>query len=244
MPKKIALLQSNYIPWKGYFDIIRCVDEFVLYDECQYTKNDWRNRNMIRVPGGAAWLTIPVRTTGKTGQTISETLVSESHWAKKHWQSLVTYYSRAPYFKPLAPRIKALYEQAAGISRLSAVNHLFLTELCGLLGIRTPITWSSDYPTGESDPTKKIVGICVRAGAEVYLSGPSGRNYMRVELFEEAGVALEWMEYSGYPDYRQLHEPCIHAVSILDVLFNVGPEEALGCMQRPGRPERGGEAAT
>ena len=126
--------------------------------------------------------------------------------------------------------MKSWYEMAADLARLSDVNALFINAICGLLGIRTTISWSTDYPTQDECPTHRIVSICLQAGGSSYLSGPAARSYMRQELFREAGLTLEWMDYTGYPDYRQLHTPCLHQVTILDLIFNAGPDAAARYM--------------
>ena len=139
--KKVAILQSNYIPWKGYFDLIRQVDEFILYDEMQYTKNDWRNRNLIKTPNGPAWLTIPV-VQKSLHQKIQDTEVSDLRWAKKHMHSLQANYARSPFFSSFAPRIFEIYLAVEREPLLSKINHAFLCAICQWLGIRTTIRWS------------------------------------------------------------------------------------------------------
>jgi hypothetical protein len=224
--KRIAILQSSYIPWKGYFDIIGKVDEFILYDDVQYTKNDWRNRNRIKTPSGTAWLTIPVLLKGRFGQTIREAEIRDRSWAVRHWKSLQTCYSRAAFYSPLAPAIRGLYEGTAGEQSLSAVNEQFLRALCELLGISTRITRSGDYELC-GDRTERLVHLCEQAGATEYLTGPSARAYLDVESFARRGIDVQWMSYAGYPEYRQVYgSPFIHEVSILDLLFNVGPDES------------------
>lgn len=221
--KKIAILQSNYIPWKGYFDLIGLVDEFILYDEMQYTKNDWRNRNKIKTAGGVKWLTIPVLTKGKPFQKINETQVRDSWWCQNHWKSLVLNYAKTPYFKRYADRIEGLYEQCAQETHLSRINYLFLTALCEMLDIHTKITWSSDYGLIEGK-TERLVDLCQKAGGSEYLSGPAAKDYIVESLFEEAGIALKYMDYSGYPEYPQQFGDFEHGVTVLDLLFNVGPD--------------------
>src|SRR5712692_7324529 len=123
--KRVAIVQSNYIPWKGYFDIINQVDEFILYDDRQYTRRDWRNRNLIKTPNGLLWLTIPVRVKGRYEQRIDETTISDPEWAQRHWKSISHTYTSAPYFDHLRDDFAALY--AASIEEhLSAVNRRFL----------------------------------------------------------------------------------------------------------------------
>lgn len=229
MSKRIAIVQSSYIPWKGYFDLINLVDEFVLFDDVQFTRRDWRNRNRIKTANGSHWLTIPVVSKGRFFQRIDETAVADGDWADLHWRSIELAYRKAPHFDRYAETVEGWYRQAAGETALSRINHLFLSGLCGLLGITTPFTWSRDYG-GEGQKTERLVGICQAAGATAYLSGPSARDYMEPERFERAGIALEYMDYSGYPEYPQRHGPFEHAVSILDLLFNVGPD-APACMK-------------
>lgn len=221
--KKVAILQSNYIPWKGYFDMINMVDEFILYDDMQYTRRDWRNRNKIKTPQGLQWLTIPVDVKGKYYQKINETRVTGNEWCAAHWRALELNYAHAPYFGMYKDRIHALYEAAAEQELLSPINHLFLTDICDILGIGTKITWSSDYTLAEGK-TERLVALVRDAGGQEYLSGPAAQDYIVESCFDEAAIKLTWMDYSGYPEYSQLFGGFEHGVSILDVLFNVGPE--------------------
>ncbi len=231
--KRIAAVQSSYIPWKGYFDIIRRVDEFILLDDVQFTRRDWRNRNRIKTPGGLSWLTIPVESKGRFRQTIAETRIGDAGWRRRPWDTLRHAYGRAPCFRDFADDIEALYE-AAEDELLSAVNHRFLSGLCALLGIDTPLTWSMDYETAGSS-TERLVSLCTAAGATEYLSGPSARAYLDESLFAEAGVNVVWMEYDGYPEYPQLHPPFEHGVTVLDLLFHTGPEALAHMLPVPER---------
>ncbi|XWZ83965.1 WbqC family protein [Paraburkholderia sp. A3RO-2L] len=224
MTKKVAILQSNYVPWKGYFDLIRAVDEFIVYDEVQYTKNDWRNRNRIKTQAGAQWLTIPVRLE-RLEQKISETRVADSRWVARHWKAISNSYARARYFAQYAPMIEAWYREAGAFELLSDINVLFIHAVCSMLGITTKITSSRDYVL-EGNRVERLVSICRQAGADVYLSGPAARDYLDEACFAEAGMRVEWMCYDGYPEYLQLFPPFEHGVSILDLLLNVGPEHA------------------
>ena len=221
--KKIAILQSDYIPWKGYFDIINMVDEFILYDEMQYTRNDWRNRNIIKTPNGTLWLTIPVITKGKFGQAINETKVSNSKWAKNHLKTICQNYARAPYIQQYKPLLEDLYAQAGEMELLSDINYLFLTALCKELGITTKISWSSDYELVEGK-TERLAALVASAGGSYYLSGPSAKDYIQDEVFEQANIQLEYMDYSGYPEYPQLHGEYCDTISIIDLLLMTGPD--------------------
>lgn len=230
--KKVAILQSNYIPWKGYFDIIGLVDEFILYDDMQYTKRDWRNRNQIKTPQGLMWLSIPVDTKGKYYQKIKETRISDHGWAASHLRSIELNYARAPYFADYKPLLAELYGKAAEMEYLSDVNYLFLTALCAELGIRTRITWSSDY-TLVDGKTERLAGLVKSAGGDYYLSGPAAKDYIVDEVFAEAGIELAYMDYEGYPAYPQLHGEFVGNVSVLDLLLNAGPDAAK-YMRWPG----------
>lgn len=228
--KRVAILQSSYIPWKGYFDIIASVDEFILYDTASYSKGDWRNRNRIKTHAGLSWLTVPVQTSGRLGQPIDEVEVEDTRWAGRHWRSLETFYARARHFDPVAPVLKETYERAARETRLSRINELFIDTVCGLLDIRTRISRSSDY-TLRGDRTTRLLHLCEQAGATEYLSGPAAKAYLDPGTFSEYGIAVCWMDYSGYPEYRQLHgPPFVHQVSIVDLLLNEGAANARRCM--------------
>lgn len=220
--KKVAILQSNYIPWKGYFDLINSVDEFIFYDEMQYTKNDWRNRNKIKTAQGTAWLTIPVRQHNLT-QKINETEATSAKWAVKHWRTLAQNYAKAPYFSRYKDELEAIY-QTPDFTNLSQINGAFIRAVCGWLGITTKLNCSTDYNLGEGK-TERLVRLVQDAGGTEYLSGPAAQGYLDIRLFEQAAIGVQWMDYSGYPEYRQLGPGKFeHGVSVLDLLFNTGPE--------------------
>jgi hypothetical protein len=223
MTKKVAIVQSNYIPWKGYFDLINLVDEFILYDDVQYTRRDWRNRNKIKTSRGLRWLTVPVRVKGRYYQKIREAEVSDPEWAGRHWQSVVHNYSRAEHFDTYKDLFEELY-LGQNERFLSRVNYQFLAAICQILGIRTKLSWSMDYDTAEEGRTERLVGLCKQAGATEYISGPAAKAYIEEELFNNEGIELRYMDYSGYPEYNQLFPPFEHGVSIIDLIFNEGPD--------------------
>ncbi len=224
--KKVAIVQSSYIPWKGYFDLIRRSDEFILYDDAQYTRRDWRNRNRIKTPNGPRWLSIPVEVKGKYLQAIKDTQVSDSRWNERHLKLIVANYARAPYYRHYKEAVEELFLQCRSTS-LSEINFRFLSRICEMLAITTRLSWSMDYTCGPTlGKTERLVELCRQAGATEYLSGPSARGYIDANLFEAAGMTLTFMDYAGYPEYRQLHPPFDHYVSILDLLFNTGPDAA------------------
>lgn len=220
MSKKIAILQSNYIPWKGYFDMIAAVDEFILYDDVQYTLRDWRNRNQIKSDKGLEWLTIPVG--NDFTRRIRDVEIPDAGWQRKHWAKLETNYKWAPHFKEVAHWLAPLYHDTIH-TNLSYCNRLFLEMVCGKLGIRTPLTNSWDYVLIEGQ-TARLVDLCRQANATELVCGPAVMNYIDRVQFEAAGLTLTLFDYSGYPEYPQLHGPFVHTVSILDLLFNCGQD--------------------
>jgi len=219
--KKIAILQSNYIPWKGYFDMINMVDTFVIYDDMQYTRRDWRNRNLIKTPNGTKWLTIPVDVKGKFQQQINETQIKDTNWSKTHWQTLKNVYANAPHFQTYKTYFEEIYGNISTTS-LSEINYRFLTAINQLLGIKTELIFSTELSvTGKK--TDRLLNICEQLDADLYLSGPAAKNYLIEEKFEEKNIQVEWMDYNGYREYPQLYTPFEHGVTILDLIFNTGP---------------------
>ena len=223
--KKVAILQSNYIPWKGYFDLIAAVDEFILYDDMQYTRRDWRNRNLIKTPQGPQWLTVPVKVKGKYEQTIRETEIDGTQWAANHWKSLSLNYRRAKYFDEVSTWLQALYEAQPDAS-ISELNRRFIMAVCTYLGIHTEISHSWDYHLRDGK-SERLADLCVQAGATQYISGPAARSYLDEQIFADLGIDVVWFDYTGYPEYPQLWGEFVHGVSILDLLFNCGSESRL-----------------
>lgn len=220
--KKIAIVQSNYIPWKGYFDLIAAVDEFIIYDDMQYTRRDWRNRNLIKTPNGLQWLTVPVKVKGKFTQRIRDTEIDGSEWGEVHWKAFRQNYRRAEYFDEIANWLEPCY-LGRTYSDLSSLNRALLEDICRYLGITTRVTNSWDYSL-RGEKSERLADICAQAGAKTYVSGPSAKDYLDPAPFNERGVQVEWFDYKGYPAHRQQWGDFVHAVSILDLLFNEGPQ--------------------
>ncbi|MFT6210588.1 MAG: hypothetical protein ACJAYA_000397 [Bacteroidia bacterium] len=216
----VSISQSNYIPWKGYFDLIAKSDVFVIYDEVQYTKNDWRNRNIIKTAKGTEWLTIPVNQKG-LNQRIYDTKVSFNNWGKKHRGTLQANYAKADSFKEVRDMVFDWLSTDAEL--LTDINTTIIKGICKQLGIGTRIIDSRELNL-VGEPSERLVDACKKLDASVYLSGPAGRNYLKCELFEQEEMTVEWMDYSGYKEYSQLHPPFEHGVSVLDLLFNVGSD--------------------
>ena len=234
--KKVAILQSNYIPWKGYFDLIAAVDEFILYDDMQYTRRDWRNRNQIKTPQGPVWLTVPVKVKGKYHQRIRETEIDGREWAVAHWKSLALNYKKAPHFDEVAAFLEPIYLRSDH-DFLSPLNRELLEGICRYLGITTRITNSWDYRLTEGR-SERLADLCMQAGGTEYVSGPAAKDYIDESVFGERGLKLNWFDYQGYPEYPQLWGDFVHAVSVLDLLFNCG-KEASKLMRFVATPARG-----
>lgn len=216
--KRVAILQSNYIPWKGYFDLISYVDEFIIYDDVQFTKNDWRNRNKIKTPTGLQWLTVPVGQ--DINRRICDVAIESPAWQSKHWKTLASNYGRSKFFEEISDWLMPLYMQE-DYKNLSAMNITFMKQICHYLNIETKISSSREYEL-ISGRTERLVSLCLQAGATHYISGPAGKGYIQEKLFSGSGVELGWFSYEGYPTYEQLWNGFEHGVSILDLLFNCG----------------------
>lgn len=218
--KKIAILQSNYIPWKGYFDLISFVDEFILYDDMQFTRRDWRNRNKIKTPNGTEWLTVPVFAKGKYDQRICDTKISNNLWANDHWKALYLNYKKSKYFFEISEWLEPLYMNTS-YNNISQLNIMFIKTINQYLEINTNISFSSNYKLIEGK-NQRLISICKQAGATEYVSGPKAKEYLNENEFSESGINIKWFDYKGYPEYEQLWGAFTHNVTILDLLFNCG----------------------
>ena len=217
---KVGTIQSNFLPWRGYFDFIREVDLFIIHDDIQYTKGDWRNRNKIKTPRGTEWITVPVNYR-QTHQLIEETTIENSKpWARNMLSRIQNSYQKAPYFEPYFSELSSLLlEPAATISDL---NLRLIKWVCAHLEIKTPITFSRQYhPQGIK--TERLIGILKQVRATIYLSGPTAQVYLEPDLFEQAGIRLEYKVYD-YPEYEQFYPPFQPAVSVIDLLFMMGKD--------------------
>jgi hypothetical protein len=223
--KRVAISQSNYIPWKGYFDLINSVDEFVILDDVQFTKCDWRNRNRVKSPEGAFWLSIPIRVKGRRLQKINQTQTADPHWAAQHWKTIESLYARAKYFEGYKDEIRALYYANVRTEFLTEININFLRGICDLLGIKTRFRDSREFRLAEGK-TERLLDLCRQLSATSYVCGPRSRDYLEERRFRDAGIDVVYMDYSGYPEYPQLFGPFLHEVSIIDLIFNAGEDAA------------------
>lgn len=219
----MVILQSSYIPWRGYFDLIRQADQFVFLDDVQFTKRDWRSRNRIVGPNGPQWLSIPVATKGRYTQTIAQAQVSDPKWVQTHLKAMSHSWARAPYFKTYFPQIEAAYHSLGHETSLSRINIHLTRTIVKIIGIDTPLHTSADLPTAEG-ASVRLLTICKALAATTYISGPAAKDYLDVELFGHQGVAVDWMTYNEYPTYTQADGAYEPAVSVLDALMWLGAD--------------------
>lgn len=219
--KRAAIIQSSYIPWKGFFDFISRCDVYIIYDSAAFSKGHWHNRNKIKRDRGSPWLTIPVKTADRLGQPLDEVTVVEG-WAERHWAIIAQSYASTAYFKAESGEMKRLFESLAREPLLTRINEAFLRWLSLRLGLKTEIRRDRAF-SFSGDRTERLVQLCKAVGATNYLSGPSAKEYLDVRQMEVAGLSVEWMKYGPYRTYPQPHGDFVHEVSILDTLLCTGP---------------------
>jgi hypothetical protein len=220
----VVILQPSYIPWRGVFDQIHRADLFIFYDDVQYDKHGWRNRNQIKTVQGKQWLTIPVHSSGATqGRLIKEIEIDWSKiWTTNHIKALTVSYSRAPYFRQVTAFLRPFYERhdqfladftidlTVALARQMGINHTRFMRASELSGI-------------DGEKTDRLVQLLTKVGAKHYISGPSAKDYLEEEKIKSEGLTLEYMEYD-YPEYPQLYPPFDPNVTILDLLFMTGKD--------------------
>lgn len=217
----LAVLQPSYLPWLGYFDQMCRVDVFVLYDDVQFDKHGWRNRNRIKTPDGPLWLTVPVLHSGQSRPRINEVCLDRrAPWCRKHLSSLRQYYARAPHARDILPALEDVLTR--DWERLVDLNRAVITLMAAWLGVKTAVVTASELGIG-GERTARLVAICRHFGARRYLSGDSARNYLDLEMFAEAGIEVEWQEFR-HPVYPQLHGPFVSHLSAMDLILNCGPD--------------------
>lgn len=218
---RAAVLQSSYIPWRGYFDLIASVDDFILYDDVQMSNGrDWRNRNQIKTSHGLKWLTISALREGRGSKLINEVYASNLQWGADHWNRITEAYRKAPFFDEVALMLKPVY--LSGETHLSTINRQLIEAVCNYLGIETRLHWSTDF-SRTAGKSQRLADLVEAVGASVYVSGPAAKDYLDESVFAAYGQTVEWFSYSALKPYPQLHGEFMPAVSIIDLLFNCGP---------------------
>lgn len=217
---KVAILQSNYLPWKGYFHIAKEADVFCFYDEVQYTKNDWRNRNKLCSKNGEFWITIPI-SSKFTKKKISEVRLEDTRWQKKHFNAISLTYRSAPCFEQLESFLKKNYLERDW-EMLSELNQSLIKDISKMLSIKTIFKSSAKYHL-EGDKIHKLISLLKQMNASEYISGPSGKNYLSgaENLFTENGIKIRYMDYSNYKPYKQSIDGFKDNVSIIDMIAHI-----------------------
>ena len=224
---KLGALQPGYLPWLGFFHQIAKTDLFLICDELQYTRYDWRNRNRIRTKEGWLWLIVPIEGRNRLNKRIDEIKIDYSKgWRRKHWLSIKESYQKAPYFEKYKDFWKEIYQRRW--TYLADLDMAIILHCLKLLGIGTKIVISSDLKLEDKfskkvnlDATERIIFFCKELGADEFFEGASGKNYINEDRLKEEGIKLEYQNYH-HPVYRQVYQPFIPYLSIVDLLFNEG----------------------
>ncbi|MCK9283047.1 MAG: WbqC family protein [Rhodocyclaceae bacterium] len=217
----LVILQPGYLPWLGFFDQMLRSDVFVYYDDVQYDKHGWRNRNRIKSPAGPTWLTVPVLNSGRLGQPIIDVVIDNRQpWARKHVTTIAHNYAAAPYLKRYLPQLEEILHRPW--ERLAELDIAVVELMCEWMGIRRTVRRASQLNVG-GERSQRLLDICRHFGADTYLTGDSARNYLDLDLFAAGGLRVEWQSYV-HPVYRQLHGEFAPYLSALDLVLNMGPE--------------------
>lgn len=224
---RVAIIQSSYIPWRGFFAALARCDTFIFLDSVQFTRRDWRTRNVIKTAQGVHWLSVPVMQKGNFYASIDGVRIADPKWLQSHLKSIESAYRRAPHFEDAFPPIKSIYESVAEMPTLSEVNQTMTQALCRILRLDTRLVRDVDLLSREAmaamQPTERLVRLSAATGAQAYLSGPSAKSYLDEGAFAALGIQVEWIDYSRFAEpYRQMWGEFVPGVSILDTLLNLG----------------------
>lgn len=214
-----AIHQLHYLPWPRYFEKIDRADVFIVLDDAQFTKNDWQNRNRVKTAGGARVLTVPVR--HRLGQRLGEVAIApDSGWARKHWRTMAQAYARAPWFDHYAPLLEPVYR--APWRMLDSLNRHMLHLFLGMLGITTPVVYSSTLGV-EGAASARLVDLVKAAGGDAYYCGAHAAEvYLDRARFDAAAIRVEVQPWRA-PVYPQLHGGFVPDLAVADLLMHCGP---------------------
>lgn len=227
----LVVLQPGYLPWLGFFDQMDRADIFVYYDDVQFDKNGWRNRNRIKTASGIQWLSVPVLQKGRMAQLNNAVEIDHKQgWTKKHLMSLHQSYARSPYLDNYLPAIEEVLHRPW--SHLVDLDIALAEVLAGQLGVHAETHRASQLGVN-GHRNDRLIDLCRHLGADRYISGDAARAYLDEEAFAAAGIAVEWQDYH-HPEYRQVNGPFIPYLSVVDLLFNEGAESLS--ILRQGRP--------
>ena len=220
--KTAVILQPGYLPWLGFFEQFYRCDVFIVYDDVQYDKDGWRNRNRIKTVNGWQWLTVPVLTSGQNKPLVKDTRINnKTNWRKKHLASIQQSYSKAPHFQDYFDAIQHTYAQEWDF--LIDLDMHFIRLLAGGLGLERDMRFASAFGGSDAGPTARLVHICEAVGADIFYEGAAGKHYIDEALFDAHGIRLQYQQYD-HPEYDQLHGEFLPYMSTLDLLLNHGPE--------------------
>lgn len=217
---RVGIIQSNYVPWRGYFDFIDDCDVFILFDDVQYTDRDWRNRNKLKTPQGPVWITVSLQS-GARDRLVQDVAIDwQTDWAARHLNLLRQHYGTAPHHAEIATEVAEIFARRP--ARLSELNHALIACVSARLRITTPLIDAASLP-GRGRKTERLISLVEAVGGTSYLSGPAAQSYLDLDAFREAGIGLEYKSYD-YEPYPQLWGDFEGGVSVLDLLMNTGPD--------------------
>ena len=217
----LTIHQPAYLPWPGYFHRLMLADTFVFFDNTQFEKNSFINRNKIKNPRGAPWLTVPVSLKGHLEKEIREIEISGQAWRKDHWQAIELNYKKAKYWNKYSEKLKKFYEKP--YSNIAEACFAQLKMFAEMLGVETKIIGASELKKFDSKKDDLVLDICKELSADLYISGSQGKGYLDLEKFKTQGVKVYFQDYQ-HPAYQQLWGEFLPNLSIIDLLFNEGPK--------------------
>jgi len=217
----LTIHQPNFLPWPGFFHKWMISDAFLLLDTVQYEKNEWQNRNRIKTAQGVQWITVPVRY--RYPEKIHEVGIADQRWPRKLCSSIEQAYAKAPYMDMYWPQLRTLLNEP--FDSLCDLNASLIQTVGGFLDCSAPLHLASRLGVENTDPTGRLLELCAVLKADAYLSGQEGRAYLDKDAFATSGIKLYFQQVEA-PLYAQLHGDFASHLSILDLLFNLGPESA------------------
>jgi len=219
---RIAILQPGYLPWLGFFEQMYMSDVFVIYDDVQYDKQGWRNRNRIKTGNGVQWVTVPVNFKLRECPLVNEvTIDNRINWRKKHFLSIKQSYSKAPFYKEYINIVEEAYSREW--QYLIDIDLYLIKKLANCLGMNNKKIVRSSSLDVRGERIERLITICKIFKADTFYEGSAGRNYIDEKRFEEYGIKVEFQDYE-HPVYNQLHGDFVPYLSVIDLLFNLGPE--------------------
>lgn len=217
----VGIHQPNYLPYLGFFDKLKKSDVFIIYDDAQFTKGDFQHRNRIRIYNRWKWLTVPVEKKHIPINHIkikNEVEIEGITWKEAHLKEIYDNYKKAPYYQHFEKYITQIYEQEYDM--LIDINIKLIKFLMKSFEIDTKIVYSSEFGF-TSRSTEKLVDLVSTIGGDVYLSGPAGKDYLDLQLFEKKGIEVVFQDFK-HPVYKQQYEGFEPYMSAIDAMFNTG----------------------